>query len=71
MTLTALNEYVVASYYLEAPADKDPYEIAKRFAIGQTTGTWTDVPGLSAKARARFEGQVVNIVGVPALRRRL
>jgi len=61
----ASNEYIIASYYLETGPDADPYKIAKKFATGQTIGTWIDVPGLSYDARRRYEGQVVDIIGCP------
>jgi 2,3-diketo-5-methylthiopentyl-1-phosphate enolase len=39
------QDYLLATYYLELPADTDVLARAAGFAVGQTIGTWIEVPG--------------------------
>ncbi|MBK8446784.1 MAG: transcriptional regulator [Micropruina sp.] len=60
------GDYLLATYVLELPADTDPWARVSRFAVGQTTGTWVEVPGLTGELRAAHEGRVVQVLPVPA-----
>ncbi len=59
------GDYLLASYALELPADVDPWTRISRFAVGQTTGTWVEVPGLTPELRERHEGRVVQVLPMP------
>jgi len=59
------SDYIVASYYLKLDRNIDPYEKVKSFAIGQTLGTWTKVPGISDQMRKEYMGKVVNVIDLP------
>ena len=59
------GDYLLASYALELPADVDPWARISRFAVGQTTGTWVEVPGLTPELRERHEGRVVQVLPMP------
>lgn len=43
-------------------------DLARRFAVGQTVGTWMELPGLTAEIRARHQGQVVDVLELPPRR---
>lgn len=60
------GDYLLATYALELPADVDPWARVSRFAVGQTTGTWVAVPGLTEQLRQLHEGRVVQVLAVPA-----
>lgn len=65
MTFTnTRDEYILATYSLHSP-EGDVMRTAERFAVGQTIGTWLEVPGLNSETEARHVGQVVDIVEVP------
>ncbi|MGC5616376.1 RuBisCO large subunit C-terminal-like domain-containing protein [Georgenia sp. Z1491] len=57
---------VGASYVLWIDAGTDPYEVVRRFAVGQSTGTWLPVPGLTDELRAAHEARVLDLQPVPA-----
>ncbi|NLY81879.1 MAG: transcriptional regulator [Clostridiales bacterium] len=59
------SDYIVASYYLKLDKSIDPYEKVKDFAIGQTLGTWTKVPGVTEQMRREYMGKVVNVIDLP------
>lgn len=55
---------LLATYAVRAPQG-DVLAVARKFATGQTVGTWLPVPGLTPEARARHEGRVVDVLEVP------
>jgi 2,3-diketo-5-methylthiopentyl-1-phosphate enolase len=59
------KEYVIATYYLEAGADVDMVAKAASFAVGQTVGTWTPVPGVTREMLERHMGRIVAIYDAP------
>lgn len=56
---------LIASYYCELEAGIDPYRKAEAFAIGQTTGTWTPVAGITDRMRKRHQGRVAGVTCLP------
>jgi 2,3-diketo-5-methylthiopentyl-1-phosphate enolase len=64
--LARKGDYLLATYALDLPADVDPWARVSRFAVGQTTGTWVEVPGLTDELRSVHEGRVVQVLPVPA-----
>ncbi len=57
--------YCIATYYCELDAASSVYPKAAALAIGQTIGTWTEVPGITAEALAHHMGRVISILEVP------
>lgn len=60
------GDWLLATYALDLPADVDPWARVSRFAVGQTTGTWVEVPGLTAELKEAHEGRVVQVLPIPA-----
>lgn len=59
------EDYLLATYYLELPADADVLAKAASYAVGQTIGTWVEVPGVTAEMRERYLGRVVTVLEAP------
>jgi 2,3-diketo-5-methylthiopentyl-1-phosphate enolase len=59
------QDYLLATYYLELPAEADILAKAAGFAVGQTIGTWVEVPGVTAEMRDRHRGRVVRVLEAP------
>ncbi|WP_028709069.1 RuBisCO large subunit C-terminal-like domain-containing protein [Propionicicella superfundia] len=61
------EDFLLATYYLELDASVDVTAKARAFAIGQTIGTWVEVPGVTDEMRERHSGRVVSITQVPPI----
>jgi len=59
------KEYVIATYFLETEPDVNIVSKAASFAVGQSVGTWTPVPGVSREMLERHMARVVAIYDVP------
>jgi 2,3-diketo-5-methylthiopentyl-1-phosphate enolase len=59
------KEYVIATYYLEAVPEVDIVAKAASFAVGQSVGTWTPVPGVTREMLEQHVGRIVAIYDVP------
>lgn len=59
------KDYLLATYYLELDAESDVLAKTAGFAVGQTVGTWIEVPGLTDTMRERHQGRVVRILEAP------
>jgi 2,3-diketo-5-methylthiopentyl-1-phosphate enolase len=59
------GDRILATYSLTAPFAANPLELAQRFAIGQTVGTWLEVPGTTAAMRRRHGGRIVQLIELP------
>lgn len=59
------GDYLLATYYLELPADADVLARAASYAVGQTIGTWVEVPGVTDEMRERHLGRVVTVLPAP------
>jgi 2,3-diketo-5-methylthiopentyl-1-phosphate enolase len=51
---------LVATYLASLPEGRE-HAIAEAFAVGQTIGTWTPVPGITDEMRATYGGRVVEV----------
>lgn len=60
------EEVVLATYLIELDAGADVLAKASQFAVGQTIGTWTEVPGVTDAMRRHHLGRVVSILQAPA-----
>ena len=38
------KKYALATYYIELPKEENIIDKAKKMALGQTLGTWVEVP---------------------------
>jgi 2,3-diketo-5-methylthiopentyl-1-phosphate enolase len=61
------RDYVIATYLIRTPPGQDPMRTARAFAVGQTIGTWVEVPGVTRRMREENAGRVVGLVEVPAV----
>ncbi len=57
--------FVTAVYYLELPAQTDIITKTASFAIGQTVGTWIDVPGITREMLERHVARIVGLYDLP------
>ena len=48
------KKYALATYYIELPKEENIIDKAKKMALGQTLGTWVEVPGISAEMQEIF-----------------
>lgn len=59
------EDYLLATFYLTMPAEADVLAKATGYAVGQTIGTWIEVPGVTEEMRRRHRGRVVKILEAP------
>ena len=59
------KDYALATYYIELGAGVDVMAKAVTMAVGQTVGTWVEVPGVTDEMRKNHMGKVVNILDAP------
>ena len=61
------RDYVIATYLMRTGPGRDPMSAAATFAVGQTIGTWVEVPGVTAHMREQNAGRVVGLIEIPAV----
>ncbi|SCP98940.1 RuBisCO large subunit C-terminal-like domain-containing protein [Anaerobium acetethylicum] len=61
------REFVLATYYIQLPKAANVMEKASSLAIGQTIGTWVEVPGITDEMRAEHMGKIVRILQAPSV----
>src|SRR3954468_17139828 len=59
------QDYLLATYYIELPAEADILAKAASYAVGQTIGTWVEVPGVTAEMRDRHLRRGVKVLEAP------
>ena len=59
------GQYIVATYFLQTPAETDIVKRCLGFATEQTTGTWVDVPGETSDLRCQHAAKLVGLTEVP------
>lgn len=62
-----LERDLIATYCVELPAETDVSRLAERFAVGQSLGTWVEVPGITKEMRRAYQTRVVSIISCPAV----
>lgn len=62
---TQRPDLIRATYALRLGSERDPLDVVRRFAVGQSTGTWLPVPGLTAQLRERHEAVVLSVLPLP------
>lgn len=60
-------ELVHATYLMSVPEGFDPHAAAAKLAVGQTTGTWVDVPGVTERMRREHQGRVIRVIEAPSV----
>ncbi|MDD3776205.1 MAG: RuBisCO large subunit C-terminal-like domain-containing protein [Actinomycetota bacterium] len=59
------GDYIIATYFFQAPRGIDIYQKAKSFAVGQTLGTWLPVPGITDEMKKKYGGRIVALYDIP------
>jgi len=59
------GQHVVATYFLQTPAETDIVKRCLGFATEQTTGTWVDVPGETCELRCEHAAKLVGLTEIP------
>lgn len=56
---------IVATYSFVLPSSVNVDDVVERFAVGQTLGTWTEIPGITDVMRRDYQGKIVSLVSCP------
>jgi 2,3-diketo-5-methylthiopentyl-1-phosphate enolase len=59
--------FVIASYFVELPARTDFIAKAASFAVGQSVGTWTEVPGITREMLEHHMARIVAVYDFPPI----
>jgi 2,3-diketo-5-methylthiopentyl-1-phosphate enolase len=59
--------FIIATYFLELPARTDLIAKSASFAIGQTLGTWTAVPGITREMLEHHMARIVAVYDLPPI----
>ena len=59
--------FIVATYYLELPARTDLIAKSASFAVGQSVGTWTEVPGITREMLEHHLARIVAVYDLPPI----
>jgi 2,3-diketo-5-methylthiopentyl-1-phosphate enolase len=57
--------FILATYFLELPAKTDLISKAASFAIGQSIGTWVDVPGITSEMLEQHMARITAVYDIP------
>jgi 2,3-diketo-5-methylthiopentyl-1-phosphate enolase len=57
--------FVLATYYLDLPTQTDLIAKTASFAVGQSVGTWVEVPGITAEMLERHMARITAIYDIP------
>lgn len=57
--------YIIATYFLEMDVEIDMVAKAASFAVGQSVGTWTPVPGVTREMLEKHMGRIVALYDIP------
>jgi len=60
------GDYVVATYLVSGISEQDALARAGKFAIGQTVGTWVELPGITKSMVEGYQARVLSLELVPA-----
>ena len=59
--------FIVATYFLELPDKTDLIAKSASFAVGQSLGTWTDVPGITREMLEHHLAHIVAVYDLPPI----
>jgi 2,3-diketo-5-methylthiopentyl-1-phosphate enolase len=57
--------FVIATYFVELPASTNLITKAASFAVGQSLGTWTEVPGITREMLEHHLARIVAVYDLP------
>ncbi len=60
------GEYVIATYLVSGVSEQDVLARVGKFAIGQTVGTWVDLPGITKSMVEGYQARVISMELIPA-----
>ncbi len=60
------GDYVIATYLVSGISETDALSRAGKFAIGQTVGTWIQLPGITEAMVEGYQARVISLEFVPA-----
>lgn len=59
------GDYVIATYYAFGLMDSEILRSAGQFAIGQTVGTWIELPGVTEEMVEQWQARVLAVYALP------
>ena len=59
------EKYIIATYFLQLDPQRDVLARAADFAVGQSIGTWVELPGVTEALERDHLGKVVEVIDVP------
>ncbi len=62
----ASGDYVIATYLVSGVNEQDALARAGKFAIGQTVGTWVELPGITRSMVEGYQARVLSLELIPA-----
>ncbi len=60
------GDFVIATYLVSGVSEQDALARAGRFAIGQTVGTWVELPGITKRMVEEYQARVLSLELIPA-----
>lgn len=60
------GDFVIATYLVSGVSEQDALARAGRFAIGQTVGTWVELPGITKSMVEGYQARVLSLELIPA-----
>jgi 2,3-diketo-5-methylthiopentyl-1-phosphate enolase len=60
------GDYVIATYLVSGISEADALSRAGKFAVGQTVGTWIQLPGITEAMVEGYQARVLSLEFVPA-----
>lgn len=62
----ASGDFVIATYLVSGVTEQDALARAGKFAIGQTVGTWVELPGITQSMVEGYQARVLSLELIPA-----
>ncbi|MDP3446887.1 MAG: RuBisCO large subunit C-terminal-like domain-containing protein [Eubacteriales bacterium] len=62
----ASGDFVIATYLVSGVSEQDALARAGKFAIGQTVGTWAELPGITRSMVEGYQARVLSLELIPA-----
>ncbi|MGE5614844.1 MAG: RuBisCO large subunit C-terminal-like domain-containing protein [Bacillota bacterium] len=60
------GSHIIATYVIFGTGYENILDRAGNFAVGQTIGTWVDIPGISRDMVERYQGRIIAVYSMPA-----
>ncbi|MCL4386332.1 MAG: RuBisCO large subunit C-terminal-like domain-containing protein [Actinobacteria bacterium] len=59
------EEYIISTFFIELPPEKDIIKFSEVLAVDMSTGTWTAVEGETEEMREKYAGKVLSCHEIP------